>query len=301
MSVRHLNREMTNILLFLNFALMIALPLVLATYLARRYRLDWGLFGIGAATFIGSQVLHIPFNALLARWGLLPTDTSVPGNLLRLAIILGLSAGVFEEVGRYLSYRYWAKDARTWAQGMMLGAGHGGIEAMLLGLIGLTNFLFIVTVNVDRLALLVPAESLPIIQAQITGFSTLAWYDTLLGAVERVFALTAHLALSVMVLQCFLRRNIGWLFLAIGYHTLLNAVAVFAAGTWNAYIAELGISLVGLLGLVVIFKLQDNPEGVAAAASLPAETPLPDVAPPPRAPRPASVTREKLDDSRFQG
>jgi uncharacterized membrane protein YhfC len=292
---------MTYFFLFLNFAFMIALPLVLATYLARRYRQDWGLFGIGAATFIGAQLLHIPFNLLLGRWGLLSMDSGVVSELLLLAVILGLSAGVFEEVARYLSYRYWAINARSWAKGLMLGAGHGGIEAMLLGFIGLANFLFFLTVNVERLALLVPTESLPIIRAQITSMATVGWYDALLGALERVFALIAHLALSVMVLQAFLRgqrgwRHVRWLLLAIAYHTLLNTVAVFAAGQWNIYVAELGVGLVALLGLVIIRHLRDNPEEEAAMDILPA----PEVSVSARPFRPVSHSPDQLDNSRFQ-
>ncbi len=49
----------------LNGFLMIALPLVLGVVLARRWRLSWGLFGAGAATFVASQVFHIPFNNLV--------------------------------------------------------------------------------------------------------------------------------------------------------------------------------------------------------------------------------------------
>ncbi|MEI2709429.1 MAG: YhfC family glutamic-type intramembrane protease [Chitinophagaceae bacterium] len=55
----------------------------------------------------------------------------------------------------------------------------------------------------------------------------------LLGAVERVFAIAAHLAMSLLVLQVFLRRNIAWLFASIGFHTLLNMVAVIAASRLN--------------------------------------------------------------------
>ena len=274
---------------------MIAMPLALATIFARRYRLDWGLFGIGAVTFIVAQLFHIPFNLLLERWGILPSDVSTTGALILLAIILGLSAGVFEEVARYLSYRYWATDARTWSQGLMLGAGHGGIEAILLGFIGLANFLFFVTLNVDRLALLVPAESLPLVQAQINGLASLAWYDSLLGAVERAFAMMAHLALSVMVLQCFLRRQIRWLFLAIGYHALLDALAVYAVGQWNAYVAEFAIGVVALGGLGIIWLFRDRsvPE-----QSVPAQS-TGDL-PPKVKPRQIPVTRDKLEESRYQ-
>ena len=40
--------------------LMIAMPLALGAYLIRRSRSGWALFLVGAVTFIGSQILHIP-------------------------------------------------------------------------------------------------------------------------------------------------------------------------------------------------------------------------------------------------
>ncbi|MCA9962224.1 MAG: YhfC family intramembrane metalloprotease, partial [Anaerolineales bacterium] len=109
-----------------NVCLMLSMPLVLAVWLERRRQPGWGLFGAGALTFILSQVLHIPFNWLVQqRFQLLPTDLQVTGNLLLVSLFLGLSAGLFEEIGRYLTYRYWMTDARTWGKGLMLGVGHG--------------------------------------------------------------------------------------------------------------------------------------------------------------------------------
>ncbi|NIV35591.1 MAG: YhfC family intramembrane metalloprotease, partial [Anaerolineae bacterium] len=49
----------------LNPALMILIPLVVAILLVRRWRLDWAVFGLGAFTFVLSQVFHLPFNQWL--------------------------------------------------------------------------------------------------------------------------------------------------------------------------------------------------------------------------------------------
>ena len=55
----------------LNFLLMLAMPFLLAAFLARRLPVRWGLFWVGAVTFIGSQIVHIPLNVLLGRLGVL--------------------------------------------------------------------------------------------------------------------------------------------------------------------------------------------------------------------------------------
>ena len=59
-----------------------------------------------------------------------------------LPIALGLSARVCEEVARYLMLRRVATGARDWQTGLMYGAGHGGVESMILGglvLVGAVN------------------------------------------------------------------------------------------------------------------------------------------------------------------
>ena len=60
----------------LNFLLMLAMPFLLAAFLARRLPVRWGLFWVGAVTFIGSQIVHIPLNVLLGRLGVLTAATA---------------------------------------------------------------------------------------------------------------------------------------------------------------------------------------------------------------------------------
>ena len=50
---------------FLNWLLMIAMPILLGIYLTEKFHLGWRLWLIGAATFVISQVFHIPFNTYI--------------------------------------------------------------------------------------------------------------------------------------------------------------------------------------------------------------------------------------------
>ena len=256
-------------------------------------RQPWRLFFIGAVTFIASQVLHIPFNAVVLRSGLLSTDTTVWSSLIIYAVFLGLSAGVFEETARYLTYRFWAKDARSWSRGLMLGAGHGGSEAILVGALAAVNFVaLLAAVNNETAMNALPADQRSLVTSALAQIMDAPTGTLLLGAVERVFAITAHLAMSLLVLQVFLRRNIAWLFASIGFHTLLNMVAVIAASRLSPFATEGIIGLFALLALVIIFRLR---------------TPEPEPAPEPEAlPPPASAaaldlrpTDDALDRSRY--
>jgi uncharacterized membrane protein YhfC len=279
-------------LLFLNFALMIVLPVLVGIFIHRRWGPSWRLYFIGLATFIGSQLLHIPFNWLIInRLQLIPTDTAVTSSLIILAVFLGLSAGVFEEGARYLTYRFWAKDARTWAKGMMLGAGHGGIEAILLGSLGLINFVVLLGLSQGYFTSLIPAEQMGLVDAQIAEMFGLPWHMAVLGAVERAFAICLHLALSVMVLQVFLRRNILWLLAAILWHAAVNATAVYAASTTDPITTEILIGIYALLSLGIIYWLYEPNPAEPEIEPLPAVEPVQPVA--------IEPTAESLDKSKY--
>lgn len=284
---------MNTILLSINYGLMIVIPIIVALFIRRRTAAPWRFFFMGAVTFIVSQVFHIPFNFVVQRSGLLPSDLSVTANLILYGAFLGLSAGVFEETARYLTYRFWAKDARSWSRGLMLGAGHGGSEAILVGALAAINFVaLLVTVNNETAMSALPAEQRQLVTGALAQIMDAPAGTLLLGAVERVFAIAAHLAMSLLVLQVFLRRNIAWLFASIGFHTLLNMVAVIAAARIGPYATEGIIGLFALLALFIIFRLR-TPE--------PEPAPEPESLPPPAdaAALDLRPTDEALDRSRY--
>ena len=283
---------MTYFLLLLNFALMLVIPIGVAMLIHRRTGAAWRLFFIGTVTFILSQVFHIPFNWVVQRAGLLPGNLESWANLLLMAAFLGLSAGLFEETARYLTYRYWAKDARSWSSGLMLGAGHGGIESILLGLLGAVNIVgLLVTLNSEALLSAIPAEQQALINATVANLLATPWYGLLLGAAERVFAIAAHLALSVMVLQVFRRGSLRWLFLAIGYHAVFNMLAVIAVTRVGPYATEGLLAVFSLLSLFIIFKLR-SPDPVPVE---PEPLPSPSIDPANLEP-----TDDVIDRSRYQ-
>lgn len=283
---------------FLNSMLMLVLPLALAVFLFRRYKVEWGLFGIGALTFIGSQILHIPFNQwtlnpLMANLGLQPANGGI--DLIVVAILLGLSAGVFEETARYVVYARWLEKARSCKEGLMFGAGHGGTEAMILGVLVLLNLLQMLTLQGDNLTNLVPPEQLEPVQAAVNAYWAAPWYEHLLPAVERIAAMTFHLSAALLVMRAFTHRNILWYLTAVLWHTTINAVAVFGVQTWGPLVTEGLIVIGGLISLWIILALRPATEETPPQESESSESP------PPLALASAEVPPEKLEDSRYDG
>lgn len=255
-----------NAILYLTYPLSglvcIALGVGLGAAITRRFGLGWRLYWIGAAAFVGAQVLHIPFNLALGalfQGGFLPGPPESWRHAFN-ALVLGLSAGLFEELARYAAYRWWARDARSWARGLLLGAGHGGIEALLIGLLVLITYVVMLSLRgAEDLARLIPEEQLALARQQIDAFWSATWYDSLLAAYERAATLPVQVAMSILVLQAFTRRQIRWLFAAIGWHTLLDAVAVYIARVQGVYLSEAFVGLFGVLSLGLILALR-SPE-----------------------------------------
>lgn len=283
---------MVTVLLAINFLLMILMPIFLGIWIARRRRVGWGLFGIGAVTFVLSQVGHLPFNWLVLQelgWFSLT-------NLPLYALFLGLSAGTFEGVARYFTFRFWAKGARSWGQGLMVGAGHGGIEAILLGGIGLINYVVLLGLKngyFQGILATVPQDQLYLVDQQIEAmFGVPAWL-ALFGALERVFAILLHLAASLLVMQVFVRRQHRWLLAAIGWHAAIDGVLVYVFALYGAVWAEVVLGGMSLISLAIIWRLR-APEPTA----VPLE-PLPELKP--IQPAPPVSTAEMLERSKYSG
>src|SRR5690554_2190003 len=106
-------------------------PLGLAVYMYKKERISLKAILIGAAVFILSQILIcIPLINVL---GTKPWFQGLLSNIFFTALVVGgLSAGVFEEIGRYLGFRFFLNNELSWKNGIAYGIGHGGIEAVLL-------------------------------------------------------------------------------------------------------------------------------------------------------------------------
>ena len=278
----------------LNPVLMLVMPLVLGVYLARRLNVEWRVFGIGVITFIGSQLLHIPFNLWILTpflekmgWGGVQSGVS----LIFAAVLLGLSAGVFEETARYMVLKTWLKDRRDWCSALMFGAGHGGIEAILVGILALAALIQIMMLRGADLGSVVPIDQVDLASAQIEAFWALPWYAVLLGALERASAIALHLGATVLVLQAFRRKQLRWLFAAIAWHAALDAVAVYGIQTWGMYITEALIVLMAVISLVFVFRFREPCEQRFDTIDAPQQDQVGSL--------PPVVLDERLDESRY--
>ncbi len=213
----------------------------------------------GALTFIASQVLHIPvvygLTALFNN-GTLPPIPDAWRAIFN-AILLGLLTGIFEEIARLILFKFSLKNVNTWAEGVLVGAGHGGVEAVLLsglGLVTLGNM--IVMRNGDLSAFGIPTNQIELAKQQIAEFWSAPVHMAFLGLVERVFAVCLHLSLSVMVLYSVVYRKPVWFWIALLWHAFVDALAVYLLPIVGAVGVEGVVAVCAVIRLDILFRMR---------------------------------------------
>lgn len=243
--------------------------IALAIVLRRRLPALWRAWVWGALAFVASQAVRMPLLIGLTlisqalRW-----DFGEEGNFWSNAIILSLTAGLFEETARYLVLRFLAKDVRGWQNAVMFGAGHGGIEAILLVGIGagVTNAYLLL--NADALLAQVRAfspDQVGALEAQLAALRNVSAGVIAASLIERAFAIMLHIGLSVMVMRAVEGGGFGWVLGAMGVHALANLLAITAQRFGGIVAAEIVVGVIALAMLA--FTLRQRPVGSAPIAT----------------------------------
>lgn len=227
-------------------------------------------FWTGAVTFVlFALVLEQLVYLALSKTGFWLTVNS---NVWLLGIFGGFMAGLFEESGRFVAMKTVLRKKRgNDVNGLMYGAGHGGIEAViLLSVSMIMNVIFSLQVNAGV------ASSLGGLDAARQLAGTPFWM-MLVGAIERISAVAIHVSLSVLVWFAAKDGKKFWLFpLAILLHLLVDAVAVILSRSGvNVWIIE-GVVCALAIGLVFLAVAVWKKNHVAAAEAAPAEEAAPE-------------------------
>jgi uncharacterized membrane protein YhfC len=245
-------------------AFMILYPLVLALLARRRLGVSWRYFGYGTLIFFLFQLIsRVPLVTILGNV-LAPQLASSRAFLLFWLIALPLTAALFEEIGRYVGYRWlMRKEEKTWNKAVMYGLGHGGLESIVLvgglGLVSLVNILVLSSINLN---ILPASQHAQVLQQLAAIHAQPAWFP-LVGAWERLWGIPFHVAMSVVVLQVFRRGQIRWLWLAVLLHTLLDLSATLlpqwlGPGFNTSLLIESVVALFGVLSVWIIWRLRER-------------------------------------------
>ncbi|PKO21449.1 MAG: hypothetical protein CVU38_14655, partial [Chloroflexi bacterium HGW-Chloroflexi-1] len=296
-SVPPLNVPFLIAAVLVQYPLMLIFPVLLGWWIRRRYGVSWGIFGAGALTFVASQVAHLPLNWAL---GLLGGGRGVAlWSLTLMALVAGLSAGVCEEGARWIILRFFLKRARGWREALQFGAGHGAVEAIIFGALALLSLVSMLAARtLDLAAFGLPGAPAEQARAAVAAYWATPWYMSAMAGLERVFAITFHIAMAVLVMRAVVRNRIGYLLAAIAAHAALDFVAVWGAQRLGVIWVEVSVAVIALAALWLIIKLKETPS--AEAEPLPAAGPAPTAAD--LAPRTLSAEElaRRADASRYE-
>lgn len=238
-------------------------PLVLALVLWRRTGVSLKAWLFGALTFVVSQfVFRLPWQIPLNAW-LAPKLEGNEAATFAWIAVASLTAGLFEETGRWLAYRWLWKDRST-RGGVMLGAGHGGFESIVLVGLSLIGSLVVYVALSHGTTLGIPADKLPLVEKQ---FSSLTPLLASLGGVERMAAWGLHIGCSLLVLEGVRSGQKKWWALSVSVHFAVNLIAVVTMKQIGPVAAEVGTVIAVTLVLFFALRRSRQSKATSAAAS----------------------------------
>ncbi len=210
----------------IGLGLMLGVPVAAGGfYLWKRDGSIW-IFLIGVLSFSVSQLLlRLPLLQYAGTnwdWFMLLPYT----NRVLYYGILGLTAGLFEETARLLAFELVKRKKRRlgWRDGLALGFGHGGVEAVWIAVTGL-------------------------MAAGSAAFSNGS--GLFFGGMERLFAMTFHLGFSFLILKGTTGKKFRWWILAVLLHGLVDFQLVIR----NMVIVEclLAVEAVAVWVLLIVY------------------------------------------------
>lgn len=203
--------------------------LTLVVWLQRRYRVPYALLTVGTITYLAALLTQL----IILR--------AIPGDLLSIlplgALALGVLVSFSEETARACGYQWLAPGAASRPQALMIGAGHGLVPTLYTALLAL---------NVGLSALASPPAQPSLTLADVSR--------TLAEALNSLLPVIMHMALSWVVLQAFLRGELGWVFAAIFVHALVEITATLLGPpqTWSVVVWR---GLVALASAALIHRI----------------------------------------------
>lgn len=249
---------LTFIALFFSLACALVFPVVLCIVFLRKQHPGFIPVLLGCAVFI---LFVLILEALMHN--LVLTNPGIKGffdkNIWAYALYGGLAAGIFEETGRFLVFRFLMKKKTEWKHGVAYGIGHGGIEAILLVGLSFINLIvyavLINTGNFDAMTAALPKASADALIAVKNSLIGDAWWIYALGGIERLCTMAIQIALSILVLYAVVNRKFLFYVLAVLLHAAIDFPAVFAQkGYLSMPVMELIVAVIAAGALLFILR-----------------------------------------------
>ena len=222
-----------------------ALPIGLFVYAKKKLGAKTAPFFIGCGVFF---VMVVMLEAAIHRIVFQLAGEALTGSVILYAVYGGLMAALFEETGRYIAMRFLVKPL-DFPNAFMYGAGHGGVEAMLLcGVASISNIASAVMINSGTMSAQLATLDAEKVAADTAAALSALWTTPSLtffaGGVERIIAVVLHLSLSILVFQSIRKKAPMELVRAYLFHFVIDSLSVLLSAVASVWVVELVVALV---------------------------------------------------------
>lgn len=207
----------------------IALPVFLVIFVVKKARIGWMVIVIGVMIYMIAQTIQIPILVWIS--GLLDNaalDTKAAWTPILEGAVLGIVVGIIVEGIRWGAFKYVKRLKNTTPHAIGSGLGYGASETIIL--VGIPMLISFVNMLIYKNATASDSNLQEGLVVQVQALWMLPWYTPLTGAFERITSLIANVALSMIILQVFTKGKIRYLFFAMIWHILLEAIPVMMNG-----------------------------------------------------------------------
>lgn len=200
--------------LILQFAAYFIAPLVIWFLLTRLLKVSWRFVGLGNLTWLIALpfIVVVPLLATTLFGGADPSNRQIVWG-----VALSFTAGIVEETSRYWRYSRNAvlREKTSEREAIVAGSGHGGMEALVLGiqnsLLPLAMILFM-------------PQTLPPYMSDSNAVASFA----IVGGLSRILFIFVHIAFSLLVWRAVSQRKPGLYAVAVILHILLDLLGFVA-------------------------------------------------------------------------
>lgn len=244
----------TIIALLISGLVSIVFPILVVVIVKRKSKHAWGPFFAGVLSFWLLQIIiRIPLLQVVLpnyKW-----YHDLAENYLLLGLFLGGTAALFETVGRLFTMKFLLRNRVSYHSGILHGAGHGGIEAILLVGLNFIIYAFFATqinsIGIEAFVVKISGgNELALEQTRVLADQLVnqeSWMFLVAG-LERAMTIVVHIALSLMIMEgIYKNRIVLYSLIVFLIHGSLDFFAVYLQG--------LGVEVIYIELLVLVYAL----------------------------------------------
>ena len=267
--VTHMVSTLSLLAICFTLLLSLILPVIVLLVLMKGRKGVFGVWVAGALGFVVPQlVIRIPILQAISAQTAFQKWTQESPYLY--AFALALTAGLFETTGRLLVLKFGLSKKLSYMTGLTAGAGHGGIESiMIVGMTYINNLVISLMINSGQLATLIPGN--PEMAESIRKSLVETTPDLfLMAGFERVFTMVFQIALSVLMTLLIMKKHavLGFFLVTLLHFAVDFSIVILQIEKTSPIVIEGAILIVALASLVLILKMRPK---FADQLSIPAD------------------------------